>query len=271
MRVGGDGGDPKSRIHVKSRSGAPAGFFECEAAGLEWLRVAGGPEVARVRGVSATALRLEYLTSVAPTREAATDFGRRLAVLHGTRGSHFGTVPPRWGGDWFFGPLHQVFQLPAVGFESWVEFYVSSRLRPLRALLQSAGFLDTEVAGHLAELEAYLSEGVWSEVCGFETVAPARVHGDLWSGNVMWTNRGGVLIDPAAHTNHPYTDLAMLELFGCPYLDQIFEAYFDASDLPRPTRRDIALHQIFPIGMHVVLFGSGYRKQLVAALSQTLE
>ncbi len=50
---------------------------------------------------------------------------------------------------------------------------------------------------------------------------PARIHGDLWSGNVVFTSLAAVLIDPAAHGGHGLTDLAMLDLFGCPYLEQV--------------------------------------------------
>ncbi|GAA3110041.1 fructosamine kinase family protein [Nonomuraea salmonea] len=50
---------------------------------------------------------------------------------------------------------------------------------------------------------------------------PARIHGDLWSGNVLWSCGQGVLIDPAAHGGHRETDLAMLDLFGLPRLDRV--------------------------------------------------
>ena len=55
--------------------------------------------------------------------------------------------------------------------------------------------------------------------------APARLHGDLWAGNVMWTPDGVVLIDPAAHGGHRENDLAMLALFGCPHYDDIVAGY----------------------------------------------
>ena len=60
---------------------------------------------------------------------------------------------------------------------------------------------------------------------------PARLHGDLWSGNVMWTPDGVVLIDPAAHGGHRETDLAMLALFGCPSLDAVIEGYQSSPDV----------------------------------------
>jgi fructosamine-3-kinase len=61
--------------------------------------------------------------------------------------------------------------------------------------------------------------------------APARLHGDLWTGNVLWSDAGVVLIDPAAHGGHRETDLAMLALFGCPFLEQILAGYESATPL----------------------------------------
>jgi fructosamine-3-kinase len=99
---------------------------------------------------------------------------------------------------------------------------------------------------------------------------PARLHGDLWSGNVMWTPRGAVLIDPAAHGGHRETDLAMLALFGCPHLDAVIEGYEGQHPLRKGWRDRIGLHQIYPLLAHVVLFGGGYASQTLAAATSAL-
>ena len=95
------------------------------------------------------------------------------------------------------------------------------------------------------------------------------MHGDLWSGNVVWTSDGAVLIDPAAHGGHRMTDLAMLDLFGLPHLDDVLEAYARVHVLPEPWDELVALHQLYPVGMHAVLFGGSYVSRfarLVASL-----
>ena len=94
---------------------------------------------------------------------------------------------------------------------------------------------------------------------------PARIHGDLWSGNVLVTAAGFVLIDPAAHGGHRITDLAMLDLFGAPYLDRILSAYESAASwLPPRWRSLIGLHQLHPLLVHAAIFGGGYGARAVA-------
>lgn len=254
------------RTHIKERLDAPTGFFACEAAGLDWLRVDGGPQVARATSVGATRLELEFIDSVPPSHEAAHNFGRRLSRLHQTPAPSFGSVPPNWDGEWFFGPLHRVFSIPVTEVGAWSEFFVSARLEPLREMLRAGGHLDESLDVRLTQLGERVEAR--QPYAGSNAV---RVHGDLWSGNVIWSPTGVVLIDPAAHGNHPYTDLAMLELFGCPLLDEIFSGYFEESNLAKPGATDIALHQIFPIGMHVVIFGSGYRPHLDDLLVRALD
>ncbi len=99
---------------------------------------------------------------------------------------------------------------------------------------------------------------------------PARLHGDLWSGNVMWTRGGVVLIDPAAHGGHRETDLAMLALFGCPYLAEVLEGYQSVRPLRDGWRDRVGLHQLYPLLAHVALFGGGYNRQTEAAAKGAL-
>ncbi len=99
---------------------------------------------------------------------------------------------------------------------------------------------------------------------------PARIHGDLWSGNVMWTPEGVVLIDPAAQGGHRETDLAMLALFGCPYLGEVLAGYESVRPLRDGWRDRVGLHQLYPLLAHVVLFGGGYGRQVETAATSAL-
>ncbi len=237
----------------KTSDRAPRGFFACESAGLAWLTVPGGPRVVRVLGVADDALELEQLSSVPPSRAAARDLGSALARLHDAGAPAFGAPPDGWSGDGFFGPLDQPLPLRSGTFDRWGEFYARCRVAQVRDLLRERGRCSPRTAEGLQRVTDRLVAGDWDD-----GDPPARVHGDLWSGNVMWTADGVVLIDPAAHGGHRMTDLAMLEFFGLAHLDSVLAAYDAVHPLPSAWDDAVALHQLYPLGMHAVLFGGGY-------------
>lgn len=249
---------------VKRHSGAPDGFFACEAAGLRWLSaVDGGVPCARVIAVAATGLTLQRLDSAAPSRDAGHTLGRRLAVTHDAGAAAFGTGPDGWDGPGFFGPLSQPLPMSLRTHQRWGEFYADERLVPMAEL--AADRLEVSTRSAIDSVVARCRAGDFDD-----DDRPARLHGDLWSGNVMWTADGVVLIDPAAHGGHRETDLAMLELFGCPHYDAILEGYQRVRPLKAGWRNRIGLHQLFPLLAHVVLFGGGYAGQTHAAARAAL-
>lgn len=249
---------------VKHRAGAPAGFFAAEAAGLQWLSAAdGGVPCAQVVAVDASSLTLRRLESVRPTPEAARTFGSRLAHTHDAGAPAFGAGPDGWDGPGFFGPLSQPLPMSLRRHRDWGEFYAQERLVPMAEL--AAPRLDAATREAIDRVAARCDAGDFDD-----DDRPARLHGDLWSGNVMWTPDGVVLIDPAAHAGHRETDLAMLALFGCPHYDAVIDGYQQVRPL-RPGWRDrIGLHQLFPLLAHVVLFGGGYAQQTHACARAAL-
>ncbi|OBG74562.1 MULTISPECIES: fructosamine kinase family protein [unclassified Mycobacterium] len=249
---------------VKRHPDAPEGFFGWEAAGLRWLAsVDGGVPCARVVAHDASSLTLQRLESVAPSPAAAREFGGRLAVTHDAGGAAFGAGPDGWDGPGFFGPLAQPLPMSLRRRERWGEFYADERLTPMAEL--AAPRLDASTRAALDAVGRRCRAGDFDD-----DEHPARLHGDLWSGNVMWTPAGVVLIDPAAHSGHRETDLAMLALFGCPHLDEILDAYGRVRPLRAGWRDRIGLHQLFPLLAHVVLFGGGYARQTEAAARAAL-
>ncbi|OBK17844.1 fructosamine kinase family protein [Mycobacterium sp. 1245852.3] len=249
---------------VKRNPAAPTGFFAWEAAGLQWLSdVDGGVPCAQVVAVDDTSLTLRRLDSVRPTPEAARAFGNRLAVTHDAGAAAFGAGPDGWAGPGFFGPLSQPLPLSLRPHRRWGEFYAEERLAPMAEL--AAPGLDAATRDAVNSVAARCRAGDFDD-----DDAPARLHGDLWSGNVMWTPDGVVLIDPAAHAGHRETDLAMLALFGCPHLDAVIDGYQRVRPL-RPGWRDrTGLHQLFPLLAHVALFGGGYAQQTHACARAAL-
>jgi len=249
---------------VKRNNCAPAHFFACEAAGLRWLAdVAGGVPCAQVIGHTDHSLTLQRLTCAVPTPEAAREFGRRLATTHNAGAAAFGAAPDGWRGDGYFGPLSRPLPMTYSACDSWGEFYAHERLVPMADM--AAARLSRQDRAHVDQVARRCLNGDFDS-----DDAPARLHGDLWSGNVVWTSRGAVLIDPAAHGGHRETDLAMLALFGCPFLGEIVDAYQHVCPLRAGWKERVGLHQLYPLLAHVVLFGRDYVAQTVAAARSAL-
>jgi fructosamine-3-kinase len=236
MRV--DLADGRS-LFVKHRAGGPAGMFRPEAEGLRWL---GQPGALRVPGVVAVGedwLALEWITEGAPGAGTDEALGRGLARIHRAGAPAFGAA---WPG--FIGPL----ALPNDPRDDWPSFLGECRLLPLG---RAAG-LDAGAMRDLHRLVARLP-GLTGP-----PEPPARLHGDLWSGNRMTDASGApVLVDPAAMGGHREVDLAMMRLFGG-FGDRVFAAYDEEYPLAPGWRERVELNQLIPLLVHVALFGGGY-------------
>lgn len=219
---------------------------------------------ARVMDVDERALTLEWLPTVRPTSAAAHEFGARLARTHAAGADGFGAPPAGWSGPGFFGPLQRPLPMAYSRESSWGTFYAVQRLAPMVA--RAADHLDTATQGAVTVVQERCIAGDFDD-----DDSPSRLHGDLWSGNVMWTPDGVVLIDPAAHGGHRETDLAMLALFGCPHLGAVIDGYQSRYPLRAGWRDRVGLHQLFALLAHVVLFGADYAGQTHAAARSALE
>ena len=275
--------DDGRSVFVKTAADAPAGGFATEAAGLRWLGEAGAialPEVLAVvdpppdggqpppkpKAAPVRLLALEWIDGGPLDARGEEQLGRGLAGLHAAGAPAFGTfgVERRDAGtadeasdgdtdsasprSLRIGPL----ELPNGPAASWVELYAECRLRPLArqaarrgALPDGAEMLIDRVCERLPELAG-------------PPEPPARLHGDLWSGNVLADADGRPhLIDPAAYGGHREVDLAMLRLFGGPS-ERCFAAYAEAAPLADGHADRVELWQLFPLLVHALLFGGGY-------------
>ena len=238
---------------MKTHPHPPPRFFDVEAAGLRWLaeaQDAGGVNVPEVLAVDHDCLVLRWVEPAKLTVDGASAFGTALAATHAAGAPSHGGLP---GGedephDGFIGRL----PLPGRPAATWAEFYATRRVLPYLKLARDRG--------HASEGEAATIESVVGRIAELvPEEPPARLHGDLWNGNVVWGAEGrGWVIDPAAHGGHRETDLAMLALFGLPHLARVMEAYEQAAPLTEGWEARQGLHQLFPLLVHACMFGGGY-------------
>lgn len=243
------------QVFVKQRTGSSAEAYAYEAAGLRWLRQAhdefDGCPVPWVRDVGTDRLTLDFVATSAPSLDAARDFGNRLARTHQAGADYFGQLPPGTATA-FIADV----QLPDGTWETFGSFYAQARVRPLAHRAWASGSLTASEHHTCIELAEVLETENPRAIGPAEPIA--RLHGDLWSGNVLWTRCSCVLIDPSAHGGHRETDLAMLALFGLPYLDEVLDAYNEQWPLAPNYETRIPLHQVYPLLVHAILFGGSY-------------
>jgi fructosamine-3-kinase len=238
-------------VFVKAAATAGHGAaLGAEAHGLAWLGGAGAVPVPDVAGWDESTLVISWVQAGTADPASAARFGRDLALMHAAGVDRFGAP---WPG--FIASLPLPNDGPAAGAEgagAWPDWYASRRLLPYLRRAADAGTLRP---AQVRDVEAVMAR--IGDLAG-PAEPPSRIHGDCWSGNVLWSGGRGWLIDPAAHGGHRETDLAMLALFGAPFLNRILASYTEAAPLAAGWRARVPLHQLHPLLVHACLFGAGY-------------
>jgi fructosamine-3-kinase len=264
-------------LFVKSNPAAPPGMFAAEARGLAWLAEAAAlrlPEVVAVSppGDGVQFLVLELIRRGRPARGFDEALGRGLAALHRFGAAQFGLDH-----DNFIGRLPEANRpvpAPSPGKEQaqgtatagapWVDFYRQRRLEPQLRMATDRGLASGEMRRGFQRLFANLDGLVGAPE------PPARLHGDLWGGNLMCDVEGApCLIDPAVYGGHREVDLAMMRLFGG-FGPGVFAAYQEAWPLGPGHEARVDLYQLYPLLVHVNLFGGGYVGSVEAALARII-
>jgi fructosamine-3-kinase len=236
-------------VFVKTHADPPPGLYAAEAAGLAWLRE--GP--LRVPGVVAVGdrfLALEWLVLGPRGRGFDAALGRGLAGLHALGAPSFGLARAS-----YLATLAQD-NTPALDGPA---FWIEQRVRPLAIRAHALGAMP-DVTARLDGLLARRDRFGPAE-------PPARLHGDLWWGNVVAVDGAPVLIDPAVYGGHREVDLAMLALFGG-VSTTLVAAYDEVMPLAAGWRDRVGLWQLYPLAAHAVLFGGGYGAQVVQILDR---
>lgn len=240
---------------------AEPGAAAFEAASLKWLGEA-SKQVAEVVDVGEHHIATVRVNSVRPTAAAARRAGRELARIHAAGAPAFGAPPAGYEGPCFIGTQEQ----ECTPKETFAEFYPAQRVMPFAQAALEAGNI-SEACLDAVQVACSLIEESESE---FPPFSPARIHGDLWAGNLMFSDAGPIFIDPAAHGGHPVTDIAMLALFGAPFFDEIIAGYEEVTPLPDGWQETIPMHQLHPLAVHAYTHGLGYAEPLFRAAQDTI-
>ena len=243
-------------------------FFAVEAEGLGALAAS---DTVRVPSVIAASgpddevawLLLEWIEEGGPGADGWARLGRELAALHRNRGPGRSDVPFGWRDPNLIGSLTQ----PNGWSDDWASFWAERRIRPLAWELRARGSLSRTQAAAVEEVARRADD-----LLGPATTAdgPSLLHGDLWSGNVLFAADGApVLIDPAVYVGHREVDLAMADLFGG-FPGAFRAAYGRAWPLQPGHSRRRPAYQLYPLLVHARLFGGGYAASAATAAKAAL-
>lgn len=243
---------------LKWNEQAAEGMFAAESDGLNILRNSDSLCIPEVLGLGKAAgkdyLLLEYIQSSAPSSAYWETLGHSLARMHSQTGEKYGLEHNN-----FIGRLPQNNEQSG----SWVEFFTQMRLQVQLGLAIYKGLVDASFAHRFKKLYAKLPELLPEE-------PPALLHGDLWSGNVM-VGAGGepCLIDPAVYYGHREAELAFTELFGG-FDARFYSAYNEAKPLASGYEERKDIYNIYPLMVHVNMFGTSYLNGVERTLKRYL-
>ena len=259
------GGDINQSICIKTRdsdyflkwnrAGLYPKMFEKEAKGLNLLRKTGEIKIPEVIGFGEdkdyTILVLEYINGKSKIHGFWKDFGKSLACMHNHSHETFGLDT-----DNYIGNLHQSNK----PHKDWISFFVEERLEKQISLARDNGRIDLSTIKMFESMYRFLDDF-------FPVEKPSLLHGDLWSGNYMVSDEGkACILDPAVYYGHRLMDLGMSKLFGG-FSSDLYESYNETYPLESNWREALEICNLYPLMVHVNLFGGGYLNSVKSILT----
>lgn len=246
-------------LFLKWNQSAPDDFFEAEAKGLELLNSTDSglriPSVIawkKPESGSPGFLLMEFIGEGSGNSSDSFQFGKKLATLHSTKTEKFGLTY-----DNYIGSLPQQNGL----YDDWNTFFIEKRINPQLKMAIDSGKLSQGLLVNWKRLINQLNDLL-------PPTEPCLVHGDLWGGNYLFDKEGnGVLIDPAVYYGHPEMDLAFSRMFGG-FSNSFYEGYESVNPLPAGFSERVPIYNMYPLLVHVNLFGGHYASQFERIISK---
>ncbi|MEQ6120053.1 fructosamine kinase family protein [Reichenbachiella sp. MALMAid0571] len=235
---------------------AQVDMFEKESLGLKLLSKSGKVSIPKVYQSGELEgkgyLLMEYIEPGKMDRGFWQQLGNGLAEMHKSTNAQFGL-----NHDNYIGRLYQKNTFHA----DWVDFFINCRLIPQIKLARNAGLISTDIVARFETLYLQLNDLMPVE-------KPALLHGDLWSGNIHCDQeKRPYLIDPAVYYGHREAELAFTQLFGG--FDELFyNSYENTYPLMSGFDSRVDLFNLYPLLVHLNLFGSSYLGSIVNTLKK---
>lgn len=232
---------------IKWNQGDHQGLFEAEAKNLNLLDQSKTIQVPEVIGVGAIDEKEYLMLECIPTGEINTnywqDFGQKLALMH------LNTSSKGHGLEYtnYLGAAEQKNDWKVNG----VDFFIENRLKNQIEIAVYNRKIDLEMENKFKQLFEKLPDIIPNETSSL-------LHGDLWSGNAMVNNVGQVvLVDPSCYYGLREAELAFTTMFGG-FDKKFYESYHEAYPIEKGFHERIPLYNLYPLMVHVNLFGEGY-------------
>jgi len=237
----------KGDFFVKWNTNSKANMFQSEYNGLKVLKDTNTIRIPNVLCFDDDFLILEFISPSNPNNAFWEVFGQKLALMHKQTHSKFGL-----DFDNYIGSLYQ----DNTQNKNWTEFFIQNRLQAQLSIGNFSGTLLSDFDKLFQKLPNL-----------FPNEKPALLHGDLWSGNFLAKNGDTpMLIDPAIYYGNREMDIAMSKLFGG-FNSDFYFAYNESRPLENGWEERIQICNLYPLLVHVNLFGGAYINQVKNILS----
>lgn len=226
-----------------------------EAYMLDYLNTHTKLPIPKVVHAEKQLLIIDYIDSgTGLTANIQSELGQMIAQLHQITADLYGLER-----DTLIGPLHQ----PNPQSDSWIDFFRTQRLLYMAEIALQSGNLSKPTYERILKLADKLDEYI------IEPSAPALIHGDMWTTNILVKNNHVVgIIDPSVYYAHHEMELAYMTLFN-----SVGQSFFDSYQRVIPLESDFFevrrhIYALYPLLVHVKIFGGAYPNMVDATLKR---
>ena len=214
--------------------------------------------VPKVYAFSETYLLLEFIKEESLGKEA-----EELAAAKVLIDLHSVTNESRMYGYYYDTTIGPFMQHNEQTQYNWTLFLGQMRIMPMARVCYDKGEISKQMVERLEELCRDLYKRI-----DMSSITPSLLHGDLWGGNILYNIKGAVLIDPAIYFGDREMELAFIMIFNT-FGETFFNTYREVHSLSDDFyETKVPLYQIYPLLVHVALYGSTYTMQLEQILKR---